>query len=64
MTSAIFNDQILEDGPGNFVFNFTGAEAPDTDKYFNVTITQLPTLDTDGVPVKSIIYNLNFVFLY
>ena len=43
VTSAIFNDYSVEkDLTGNFVFNFTGETAPDTDKYFFITITQLP----------------------
>ena len=37
VTSAIFNDYSVQNNfTGNFVFNFTGADAPDIDKYFNI----------------------------
>jgi len=45
VTSAIFNNYSVEnDFYGNSVFNFTGVDAPDVGKYFNITITQLPPL--------------------
>ena len=64
VTSAIFNDYSVAIGEtGNVVFNFTGADAPDVDKYFNITITQLPILPI-GPPSLPVINNLNFLFLY
>ena len=60
VTSAIFNNYSVEnDFYGNSVFNFTGVDAPDVGKYFNITITQLPPLIQSPV-----INNLNFLFLF
>ena len=57
VTSAIFNNYSVENAfYGNSVFNFTGVDAPDVGKYFNITITQLPT--------QLVINNLNFLFLF
>ena len=58
VTSAISNDLSSDNGnwPGNFVFNFKGEDAPDIDKYFNITITQLPT--------ALVINNLYILFLF
>ena len=60
VTSAIFNNYSIEnDFYGNSVFNFTGVDAPDVGKYFNITITQLPP-----VIQLPVINNLNFMFLF
>ena len=62
VTSAIFNNYTVEnDLAGNSVFNFTGSDAPDVDKYFIITITQLPPVI--GLP-PTVINNLNFLFLF
>ena len=62
VTSAISNNYTVANNfTGNNVFNFTGVDAPDVGKYFNITITQLPPVIQFP---PTVINNLNFLFLF